>query len=350
MTSPSLLERAQTLHRAHPVVECHADIPIDVRRRRLAGERAPLCDDYAKRLRAGGVRFQFLAVGGDVPGVHGLELGPHETARRMIGDVLDEQAGCPDLRIVLAASDLDAAIAVDQIGVILHFEGLKPVLDGGAEQAPPLHVSSNLRDFHELGLRSVQLTWNGRNELADGVGVPSPRGLSPLGRELVAELDRLGILIDVSHLAEPGFWNLVEIVRGPIVASHANTAAVCPHARNLTDEQLRAIARSGGFIGVCFIAAFIGEPASLERLLDHVDHIVGLVGVDAVAVGPDYVEFALDLMVEPGEESSYLGPEGLRRVETLPVFTAGLLARGYSEDETAKIVGGNALRVLRAVL
>ena len=340
MVSPELLEQAEALHRAHPVVECHTDIAIDVYRRRRAGEAAPLCEDYAKRLRAGGVRFQFLMVGGDIPLACDAEGRPHLRALQMIDDVLEESARCPELRIVESPADLDAAIAADQVGLVLHFEGLKPLVGRPAM----------LRHFHRLGLRSAQLTWNDGNELADGIGVEAPGGLTPLGRELVAELDRFGILIDVSHLSEPGFWDLTEVTHGPLVASHANAAALCPHPRNLKDDQIRTIAERGGYVGVCFFPFFVGEEPSLERLLDHVDHIAGLVGVDAVAVGPDYVEFAADLMAADMGEPAPDFPEGLRRVETLPVFTAGLLGRGYGEEDAAKILGGNALRVLRRVL
>ncbi len=336
MISEDVLERAGELHRTHPVVEGHSDIAVDVRRRRLAGERFPLRDDYLKRLREGGVRFQVLMVGGDIPAIGDGKATLR--ALEMVDDVLSELAGCAECRIVDDADDLDEAIAEDQIGLILHFEGCKPLEPARQGQASPL------RDFAKLGLRSVQLTWNGGNRYADGVGVDSPGGLTEAGRELVTELDRLGILIDVSHLAEPGFWELMEQARGPVIASHANAWAICPHRRNLKDDQIRAIAESGGLVGACFIADFIGEEATLDRLLDHVDHIVGLVGVEAVGVGPDYLEFAPDLM------RGLTYPEGLGRVETLPVFTAGLLARGYSEDEAAKMVGGNSLRVLRQVL
>jgi membrane dipeptidase len=231
---------------------------------------------------------------------------------------------------------------------VLHFEGCRPLL-GDVELA---------REFHRLGLRSAQLTWNYRNELADAIGAVAPGGLTPKGREIVAELDRLGFLFDASHLAEQGFWELLELVRSPVVASHANATAVWPHPRNLTDEQIEAIAARGGYVGVCFFPAFVGPDPTLERLLDHVDHLAQLVGIDHIAVGPDYVDFALDLMtadmtaggapVDYG--ASFEFPEGLQRVETLPVFTAGLLGRGYGREEAAKILGGNVLRVLGAVL
>lgn len=340
MPSSDVLARAEALHRAHPVVECHTDIPVDVYRRRRAGEAAPYRDDYVRRLRTGGVAVQFLAVGGDVPGDHEVGGGYAEAALAMIADVLDEEDADGAIYVVRGAAGLEATLADGRVGFVLHLEGLRPLAGSAAAVA----------EFYGLGVRSAQLTWNGSNELAAGVDAEPAGGLTTAGREVVAELDRLGILLDVSHLAEQSFWDLVEIARGPIVASHANAKALCPHRRNLTDDQIRAIARTGGVVGVCFIAAFIGQPATLERLLDHVDHVAELVGIEALAVGPDYVEFAPDLMLEPDGEEPYLGPEGLRRVETLPVFTAGLLERGYSPAEAAAILGGNMLRVLRTTL
>lgn len=345
MSEPDLLEEARRLHRTHPVVECHTDVAMDVRRRRAAGEQTPLAGDYLPRLREGGVRVQFLAVGGDVPGGYDCGGDPATCARLMIEDTRAEVAACPALRIVTTAADLDEAPLLDQLALVLHFEGLSPVLGGGATGAIAL-----LHAYHELGLRSIQLTWNGANELADGIGVAAPRRLAGPAAGVVRELERLGIVIDVAHLAEAPFWDLLGIAQGPVVCSHANAKALCDHPRNLTDEQIHALAATGGYVGVCFIGDFIAaEEPTLEDLLDHVDHIATLVGTDSVALGPDYVEFAPDLMLGPGAEH-HLGPEGLRRVETLPVFTAGLLSRGYSEEDAARIIGGNALRVLRQVL
>ena len=146
--------------------------------------------------------------------------------------------------------DLDAAIAAGR--------GCPDPPPRGPEADPRRRrlerATALLGHFHRLGLRSAQLTWNGGNELADGVGVERPGGLTPLGREVVAELERLGIMIDVSHLSEPSFWDLLEVARGPVVATHANAFALCPHRRNLRDDQIRAVADSGGFVGVCFVA------------------------------------------------------------------------------------------------
>jgi membrane dipeptidase len=330
------------------VVEAHADIPMDLWRRRRAGEVAPLRDDYLGRLREGGVRVEFLTVGGDMRVTMDGEGRPDARARETIDDVVEEAQGSDELRVVRTAADLAAVLAGDEVGLVLHFEGCRPLL-GQVELA---HA------FYRLGLRSAQLTWNYPNEVADGIGAAKPGGLTAEGREIVAELDRLGFLFDVSHLAEQGFWELIDLVRSPVVASHANAAAIWPHPRNLSDEQIKAIAAGGGYVGVCFFPAFIGPEPTLERLLDHVDHLAELVGVDHIAVGPDYVDFALDLMtadLSTGDAPvdygpSFEFPEGLQRVETLPVFTAGLLEAGYSEAQTAKILGGNVLRVLRDVL
>jgi membrane dipeptidase len=273
---------------------------------------------------------------------------PELRALELVDDVVSEAEAAPGLRVVRTRADLDAVLVGDELGLVLHFEGCRPLL------GEP-HLA---RAFHRLGLRSAQLTWNFRNEVGDGIGEPEARGLAPAGRQVVRELDRLGVLVDVAHLSERGFWETIDLVGGPVVCSHANAAALCPHPRNLTDEQARAVAASGGYVGVCFFPAFIGPEPTLERLLDHVDHLAALVGVDHLAVGPDYVEYVHDLMVADmthGDASVDYGaswefPEGLRRVETLPVFTAGLLARGYAEEDAAKILGANALRVLRRVL
>jgi membrane dipeptidase len=346
--SNTWLDRALELHAAHPVVEAHGDIPMDLWRRRRSGEEAPLRNDYLTRLRAGGVRIEFMTVGGDMPVTMDGEGRPELRALELIDDVLEEADGSPELQIVRTQGDLDQLLAAGRIGLVLHFEGCRPL------RGQPMLA----RTYHRLGLRSAQLTWNLRNELADCVAEADVLGLTSAGREAVREFERLGVLIDVSHLAERCFWEVCDIARRPVVASHANAAAVWPHPRNLTDEQIRAVAATGGYVGVCFFPAFIGPEPTLERLLDHVDHLAQLVGCEHIAVGPDYVEYVLDLMhadmtagdtrLNYGEDWQF--PDGLRRVETLPVFTAGLLERGYGDRDAAKIVGGNALRVLREVL
>jgi membrane dipeptidase len=277
---------------------------------------------------------------------------PDLRCREMVADAVEESEASEALAVVRSAADLDAGLASGRIGLLLHLEGCRPLMGSLA----------GLHELYELGIRSAQITWNGANELGDGVGVASPGGLTPLGRDVVRELQRLGGLVDISHLAPRGVEDVLELAERPIVASHANAARVQPHPRNLTDGQIRAVAQTGGVVGLCFAPPFIGLPATLDRLLDHADHVAALVGADHLALGPDFVEMALPMMLadmgtdplygvtEDGSPDWAVFPEGLRSVETLPLLTAGLLARGWSEHDAAKVLGGNALRVLRAAL
>lgn len=357
--APPDLDRACALHARHPVVELHADVPLDTWRRRRAGEAAPLAGDWLARWREGGVDVSVITCGGDMPVSCDARPGgrPDLRAKEMLRDTLEEAEACAELRIVRSTADLDASLAAGQLGLVLHLEGARP-LRGRLDL---------LHELHALGVRSLGLTWNPANEAASGVGVSPPGGLTPFGRDLVRELGRLGMLVDVSHLAPPGFWEVAELVDGPFVASHSNADAVHLHVRNVTDEQARAVAASGGLVGLCFFPQFIGAPATVERLVDHAVHLAGLIGVEHLAMGPDYAEGVVDAFVSDMAGDPVYGgggagggpaglpdwavyPEGLRDVRTLPVFTAALLRRGFGEAEVAAIVGGNALRVLRAVL
>jgi membrane dipeptidase len=345
-------QRAAELHASVPVVDLHGDVPQNTWPRRRTGEESPLADDWLARWRRGGVDVEGLTVGGDMPVSMDGAGRPDLRCREMIVDAAEEAAASDSLAIVRTVADLDAALEAGAVALLLHLEGCRPVMGALA----------GLHELFELGIRSAQLTWNGANELADGVGVPSAGGLTPLGREAVREMQRLGVLVDVSHLAPAGVTEVLALADRPVIASHANATALEPHPRNLSDDQIRGIAASGGVVGLCFVPDFIGAPATVDRLIDHAEHIAVLVGVDHIAIGPDYVEMALPTMLadmrgDPiygegdGELPTWASfPEGLRRVETLPTFTAALLDRGWSDIDAAKVLGGNALRVLRAVL
>ena len=335
-----------------PVVDLHGDVPQNTWPRRRAGEDAPLRDDWARRWRQGGVDVEGLTVGGDMPVSMDGGGRPDLRCREMVGDAVDEAEASDSLAILRSARDLDAALANGRIGLLLHIEGCRPLMGSLA----------GLHSLFELGLRSAQLTWNGGNELADGVGVPGAGGLTKLGRDAVREMQRIGVLVDLSHLAPAGVRDVLELAERPVVASHANAAALHPHPRNLADDQIRGIAGTGGVVGLCFVPTFIGPPATVDRLVDHADHIAALVGADHLALGPDYVEMALPTMLadmrgDPlyadagdGLPEWAVFPEGLQRVETLATLTAALLERGWSEDDVVKVAGGNALRVLRSAL
>lgn len=181
----------------------------------------------------------------------------------------------------------------------------------------------------------MSLTWNNSTALADGALERRHGGLTPVGRRVLARMAALGIVVDVSHLSEQSFWDVLEATRGPVMATHSNASGLTRHARNLTDAQLQALARRGGVVGVNFYPAFTGGP-TLTRVLAHIDYLVKTMGVDHVALGSDFDGFAQTV-------------DGLEDVSRLPNLTAGLLARGYTHEDIKKILGGNALRVFREV-
>jgi membrane dipeptidase len=185
----------------------------------------------------------------------------------------------------------------------------------------------------------VGLVHSLRNQLADGVTDRRTGGrLSDLGGQAVEELDKLGIIIDISHLNDEGYWDVIEHSKNPTIASHSNSRAVCNHPRNMTDEMIEALAGKGGVMGMNFAPSFVHPfEATLEGVVDHIDHIVNLVGPDHVGLGSDF----------DGIPST---PRGLQDVSKMPDITRELDKRGYPRDDIEKILGGNHLRLIKNVI
>lgn len=194
--------------------------------------------------------------------------------------------------------------------------------------------------YYRLGVRSLGLVWNYRNELADGVNDgDSAGGLTPFGKEVVKAMNELGMLVDVSHLSEAGFWDVVRICRGPIVASHSNANALCQHRRNLTDDQIKAVADTGGIIGVNFYPPFLTPSgrASIDDVVRHIEHIAEVAGVEHVALGSDFDGFDLQTA-------------GLEDVTKLPELATLLRRKGFREQHVEQVMGKNWARLLSDVL
>lgn len=320
-------EAARLLHKETVIVDAHVDTVMDLAagRRRL-GVRSAIGHVDLPRLREAGVKVQIFALFIEP------QYKPHGALRRcleLLEVLLTEfEANSDDLRLVRSSRDLGAAVAEDRLAAIL-------AIEGGEAIETSLEL---LRIYYRLGVRVVGLTWNERNLIADGAGVlHSPRGLSRFGRRVVAEMNRLGMVVDVSHLSEPSFWDVIATSTQPVIASHSNARAVCDHVRNLTDAQIRAIAVNGGVIGLNFFPPFItDEVATVEHLADHALHILDLVGPDHLGIGSDF----------DGIDST---PVGLDDVTCLPRLSAELLRRGCDEATLRKILGENFLRVFRQV-
>ena len=242
-----------------------------------------------------------------------------------------ELAGCSDIMSpALCAADMEANHAVGKLSAILTVEDCAP-LDGHLER---------LERFYDDGVRMAALTWNFENALgfpnSDSAEIMQ-RPLKPFGIECVERMNALGIIVDVSHLSEGGFWDVLRHSSKPFVASHSNARALCAHSRCLTDEQLRALGDSGGAVGVSFVPFFLrgdGAPGTVEDIVRHIRHIVSVAGMDAVAFGSDFDGF------DGGVE--------LRGCEDFPELVRAL-ERVFSPAELEKLCFKNALRVFRDV-
>ena len=197
---------------------------------------------------------------------------------------------------------------------------------------------ARLEEAHRLGVRAVNLTWNYANPLSGSNAEEPGRGLTARGRAFVAEMQRLGMLVDVSHLSDPGFWDVAELAERagiPFFASHSNARAVCPHKRNLTDEQITAIIKVRGTVGLNLCADFVGEPPTLDALADHAEHIWALGGADSLALGGDWDGCTL--------------AGGLTGVDGLTALYETLLRRNHSETLVRALFFENLMRVVSEV-
>jgi membrane dipeptidase len=333
-----------------PVADCHNDLLLGVLHQRERGLADPFGDFWLPELRAGGVVLQVLPVFTE-------EQHVGEGALRRSLQVLEEarrlaDTHATDVVICERGDQIGPAIESGRIALVLALEGCEPIG----------HSLELLDTFHRLGVRIASMTWNRRTMMADGVGEQDAGGrLTRLGLEAVAEMERLGMLVDVSHLSEVGFWHLASVAAKPFVASHSSCQALQPHPRNLTDEQIRAVAASGGFVALNGFGPFLspGSP-TVDSFLAHIQHAVALVGPERVALGLDFMRDLVDavdpvlggaLVDEatspwvPGlERPSDLASLAARLVEVLGPSSAGRVSAGTVIATLTEHMGGAAAR------
>lgn len=320
------MANSEELHRNTVVVDAHCDfLTAAEEQKRSLGQKGTNGHVDLPRLREGGVNVQFFAA----------FVAPEQRTRALTRalSLIDRffaelQANSREIMLAKSYPDVEHALAQGKIAAILAVEGGE-ALEGSLEV---------LRILYRLGVRCLTLTWNHRNELGDGIYEEETKGgLTRFGKNVVREMNRLKMLVDVAHLSEAGFWDALEVSSEPVIASHANCRSICPHPRNLTDGQIKALAGAGGVIGVCCYPGFVHESApSLEKLLDHMDHLADVGGIDCIGLGSDFDGFQGSL-------------PGLEDAGRLPALTKGLLSRGYREEEVRKILGGNFLRLLKGM-
>lgn len=262
-------------------------------------------------------------------------------AQRLTGEMMTllfnlERESNGQLKVVREVSELRECLRTEKIAAILHFEGAECI-------EPDLN---NLESYYQSGLRSLGFTWSRPNAFGWGVPFMYPHspdtgpGLTMAGKELVEECNRLGIMIDLSHLNEKGFWDVHKLTDAPLVATHVAVHAICPSTRNLTDRQIDAVGESNGLIGINFHVGFIrpdgrSDPDTpLGEIIRHLDYLVERIGIDHVAFGSDFDGAKM--------------PTELGDVSGLPRLLTALRQAGYEDEDLAKLAQENWVRVLES--
>jgi len=317
------------------VVDLHCDTLSCLRRAERRGEpKSLLRNDLQvdiEKLERGGYLLQCFAAFVDLA----KEPDPLAAAMEQIGIFYRELALYPDrIGQVRTWSDIEENRCAGRLSALLTAE------EGAICRGDP----SILRSLYELGVRIMTLTWNHEN----GLGFPNhaaenrpdaEHGLTERGAALLAEMERLGIVADVSHLSDAGFRDVCRLAKKPFIASHSNARAVCGHVRNLTDGMLRAVADRGGIAGINYCVDFLdpaGQAGTASRMAEHIVHMRRVGGIDMIALGSDY-------------DGIDRAPE-LYDCSCLPMLERELRRRGFTESEIEKVFSGNALRLLRDAL
>ena len=236
-----------------------------------------------------------------------------------------------DVFEVLKNTDVDEVLKHQASTLLAIEEG--GAIDGSLEA---------LRMLYELGVRAITLTWSNRNDIADGINEEvTGGGLTVFGRSVVAEMNRLGMLVDVSHISTKSFWDVMQVTTKPIIATHSNAKTLCSHPRNLNDEQIKAIADNDGMIGITFAGQFLEEDynnACIESVYRHIDYMLNLVGND------DHIGFGSDF------DGISHPPYNIKGVQDYVPLVEYLSKKNYSEETIKKITHQNVLELLKKVL
>jgi membrane dipeptidase len=373
-------QKALEIQKSATVVDTHADTP-----QRFLDENYDIGSTDPKdtghisldKAKAGNLGAEFFSIWVE-PEINQGHYARHTLD--LIDSVYEQAARHPDrMMMAFSVEDIERAHREHKLAALLGIEG-------GHSIENDIRL---LRDFYRLGVRYMTLSWSNTNEFADSSGdINDPKtahhnGLTDGGKEIVTEMNRLGMLVDISHVADKTFYDVMAVSKAPVIASHSSARALTNHPRNMTDDMLRAIAKNGGVVQINFFNAFIDEgyrkaseaqakdrndavKASAERLkasgktltyldndrierewaakiprpplsalIDHIDHVAKVAGIDHVGLGSDF------------DGVSGAMPQGIDSAADLPKITQALLDRGYSAADIRKILGGNVLRVFR---
>lgn len=329
------METARRVLANTPLIDGHNDLPWAIRRSELAPHdveatghdlrgTTPFHTDI-ERLREGMVGAQFWSV--YIP-FEALQEGAAKVQLEQIDIALQIVAKYPEaFELALSASDIERGFGAGRIPSLLGMEGGHAIENSlGA-----------LRAYYALGVRYMTLTHNGTLDWADAAnGEHRHGGLTEFGKEVVREMNRMGMLVDLSHTSPETMNDALDVAQAPVMWSHASAKGVRDHPRNVPDQVLRRLPENGGVVMITFVPSFIttNDEATIADVADHIDHVANLAGIDHVGIGSDF----------DGIEST---PVGLEDVSKFPALFAELSRRGWSEEELAKLAGENVLRVMR---
>jgi membrane dipeptidase len=344
----------QSVHRSALLIDTHNDVTSFTVEGFDIGIAGSKHHTDLPRLKAGAVGAVFFAayVGPEYAASRTSAVRALQMIDTIRTDIVDQYPN--DFVLAQSAADIEAAHKHGQIAALIGIEGGHAIEDS-------LRL---LRNFYALGVRYMTLTHSNTNNWADSSGdidkpeIKHHNGLTDFGKQVIDEMNRLGMIVDVSHVSDKTFWDALETSRAPIFASHSSCRALCNVARNMTDEMIVAMAKRGGVIQINFYSGFLSQqsadadrladaarstkdtsvlpPASLEDAVAHINHVIKIAGIDAVGIGSDF----------DGIKSV---PAGLEDVSKFPNLTRALLEQGYSASDIRKIYGRNTLRMMRAV-
>jgi membrane dipeptidase len=307
--------------------DIHGDIWTNVTIKRGLGNRNIIRNEHLEKFVKGGMTGGIFVIWADPP----HDQRPKERLMESIKAMCCELWESRDfLKVIYNKNDFYKAAEENKIAVLLGLEGLSSIEED----------LDNIYTLYQLGFRHASLTWNEQNALATGVKGDPQRGLTLKGKEAVRIINELGILLDVSHLNDKTFWDVCNETNAPFMASHSNCRKLCNVPRNLSDEQIRAIGEKNGLIGVNSFNEFIShetDKMTVDYLINHIEHIADLIGVEHVALGFDFFEYLESETTDSFTSDAYRGTIGLEDISKAGNLTSKLRERGFSKEEIERI-------------
>lgn len=359
--------RARRLNTESVIVDAHNHMMFEFAIRKALGENRIFDTCYLPELRRGNIGVIATTVGGNSPCTCNMTDDLVFGVLEQIDMLYEEEQAGAQFRLCSTVADIESTVAEGKIAIVLAFEGARALEGRAGEESLVM-----LRTLYRLGLRINCICGAGRTMFGDGMGEARARaGLTTFGVKLVREMNRLGMLIDCTHMTDRTFFDTLAVTEQPVLVSHVGVRAVCDVAANLSDERIRAIGANGGVIGMEIVKTEVkkgaqesGEEVTFDTVIDHIDHITGLIGIDHVGLGLDFDNFQLVHNVHramcpaPGSiEGFYTGiPRGDHMLdEPGNPGEAGMIAeylvnRGYTDSDIVKILGGNMMRLFRETM